>query len=82
MHLVIMLSILLSFDLLCILYYLPYCRRLMTELLAFKDTDTKATTVTSGGTADSNNATYQIYYRPEQAKFSNSARVSYIKEFN
>ena len=44
----------------------------MTELAAFKDTKPQGDLATA---ADGKNATYQIYYRPEQAKFSNSARV-------
>ena len=45
----------------------------MTELQAFKEIGSKQS---SEGTTNTNNATYQIYYRPEQAKFSKSARVS------
>ena len=58
------------------MYVLMYvhCRRLLTELAAFRDSKPSSDDVTST-TSDRNRATYQIYYRPEQAKFSNSVRV-------
>ena len=56
-------------------------RRLLTQLNSFKPQSDKpssapassASTVASTGSAD--HVTYQLYYRPEQAKFSNNAKV-------
>ena len=49
------------------------------ELEGFKGGKTAATataTSPSAAAGDSDHVTYQLYYRPEQAKFSNNARVS------
>lgn len=51
-------------------------RRLMTELDAYHPKDSaKEGQVAPKAGADANHITYQLYYRPEQAKFANNARV-------
>ena len=47
----------------------------MTELDAYKPKDAAKQEKPAPGGGDGNHVTYQLYYRPEQAKFSNNARV-------
>ena len=55
-----------------------YFRRLLTEVESFKQPAEKpeATKPEVGQGDQEDHVTYQLYYRPEQAKFSNNARVS------
>ena len=52
-------------------------RRLLTELDSYKPEAGKPgdKAAKPGGGGDTNHVTYQLYYRPEQAKFSHNARV-------
>ena len=51
-------------------------RRLMTELTGFKPSAAKPSQkVAAPGPGEAGHVTYQLFYRPEQAKFSNNARV-------
>ncbi len=51
-------------------------RRLLTELDSYKPEASKpGDNVAKVGGGDASHITYQLYYRPEQAKFSHNARV-------
>lgn len=47
----------------------------MTELAAYKPPDSAKPSQAAAVGGDGSHVTYQLYYRPEQAKFSNNARV-------
>ena len=48
----------------------------MTELTGFKPSAAKpGQKVAAPGPGEAGHVTYQLFYRPEQAKFSNNARV-------
>ena len=52
-------------------------RRLVTELESFKPGTTKPGEKKDKKATGDSAVTYQLFYRPEQAKFSNNARVLY-----
>ena len=56
-----------------------FSRRLLTELDGFKGGKSASSSPSKEkkdrASGDSDHVTYQLYYRPEQAKFSNNARV-------
>jgi len=62
-------------------------KRLMMELDGFKSVPAKSSgdkakpaAATGAAAADGDHVTYQLYYRPEQAKFSNTARVAELEQ--
>ena len=60
--------------------YMYFDRRLLVELDGFKGATTKGdkSKTSAPGTAsvpDADHVNYQLFYRPEQAKFTNMARV-------
>ena len=51
-------------------------RRLLTQLNSFKSREKPSVGDKKDATSD--HVTYELYYRPEQAKFSNNAKVAFF----
>ena len=60
---------------------LVYLRRLLSQLQSYKTDSAKSKTPSKAGAGSADDhITYELYYKPEQAKFSHNARMAEVEQ--